>query len=82
MEAAQAQARAASSAAAKAARAGVEAGDADQQRSMNIAKMNNAKQLMLAFMNYAEKNQGRIPATIGEAAAFLGEPGRRRARLR
>jgi hypothetical protein len=59
----------------RAAGARAESADTDQQRSASIAKMNNAKQLMLAFMNYAEKNQGRIPATIGEAAAFLGNPG-------
>ncbi len=76
-EAALAQARTASSAAAKAAKTREEAGDEERQRSINIARMNGTRQLILAFMNYAEKNQGRMPATIDQVGAFLGNPGER-----
>jgi hypothetical protein len=36
-----------------------------------IAKMNNSKQMGLAFLMYADKNQGQLPANFDQAEPFL-----------
>jgi RNA polymerase sigma factor (sigma-70 family) len=38
-----------------------------------IARMGYAKNWIMAFYSYAEKNQGRYPADFGQAASFLAD---------
>lgn len=46
--------------------------EADPQRQVAIAKMNDAKLLVLGLLMYASDNQGRLPAEFNQASKYWG----------
>jgi RNA polymerase sigma factor (sigma-70 family) len=48
-----------------------EAESAEEQKQISIAKMNYTKGWMMAFMQYANRNQGQLPTNFDQASPFL-----------
>ena len=57
----------------RASQAKAEADPVEQQKQMAIAKMGYTKGWMLAFMQYADQNQGQFPTNFDQAASFLSD---------
>ena len=53
----------------------------EYQKEAGIAKMNYAKYWVVALQLYAEKNQGRFPASFDQALAYLPEAARTEMKL-